>query len=407
MYYYNFTLIFALQSILNSMKKVFFIFFVLFTFNANAQLYLNEVIDSTKTKSINIDTLLTISPFSLDSAILRHLFIPEKIHKIVEDGIEGNIYYEYIFKNKKLIKSILKRGINNELDFLIKPQFDIVYEIIKDNINTDSNKIYKLVSTMKVQKGDADSIYFVQYYNHKIEFQIKDRSIKQKNILFNPSLLERVQLPINLKECIKQIDLILDSTSKENIKRMKESEFSAYSLFELGIWIEKYWGLRNDSTLSQYFNKMGIYNPDVMSGMIIDSYYHFLTGKKSQLKIRVKNYKDFIETQRKKEIAQYIVGDTVIYNFSVGYVSVKQEVDIKTKNCTVKGIIVSKIAKKNLLKIKLIQDCNNEGIFYFDIEANKKLKNKKLSEDDFYRNMVKIMKKGDKKWFYLGNWKLN
>ena len=144
-----------------------------------------------------------------------------------------------------------------------------------------------------------------------------------------------------------------------------------------------------------------------MSGMIIDSYYHFLTSKKSQLKIRVKNYKDFIETQRKKEIAQYIVGDTVTYNFSVGYVSVKQEVDIKTKNCTVKGIIVSKIAKKNLLKIKLIQDCNNEGIFYFDIEANKKLKNKKLSEDDFYRNMVKIMKKGDKKWFYLGNWKLN
>lgn len=389
------------------MKKLFLIFFVLFTFNANAQFYFYEVVDSTKTKSINIDTLLTISPYALDSTILKHLFIPEKNNKIVEDGYCGTIYYEYIFKNKKLINSNLKRGINNELDILIKPQFDIVYEIIKDNINTDSNKTYKLISAIRVQLGKVDLIFFQQYYNHIFEFQIKDRLIKQKNILFNPSLIKKFQLPINLKECVKQIDVIIDSTTKENIKSMNESDFGYYYSAELRIWIENNWGLWRDSTLSQYFRKMGIYHSDDMSGIILTSYYRFLIGEKIKLKKQVKHYQEYWETIRKEKFAKYKVRDTVLYNFKLGYISEKQETESKSNICTVKGVIVSKNEKKNLLKIKLIQDCNNEGIYYFDIEANKKLKNKKLSEDDFYRNTVKIMKIGDEKWFYLEFWELN
>jgi hypothetical protein len=306
------------------MKKLFLIFFVLFTLNANAQFYFFEVVDSTKSKSINFNSFLTISPFTLDSVILRHIFIPENVHKIVTDyGYEGNIYYSFIFKDKNLIKSILKRGINEKIDVLIKHQFHIVYEIVKDNINTDSNKTYELVFPINIQLGNIDSVFFKQCINHndsvnfknecshKIEFQIKKYPPTINLVFFNPSLLDKNQLPSNLKECIKQIDIIIDSSSKESIKNKNESDFGFYSA-GLRIWIENNWVLSGDSTLSQCFNKMGIFNSYDMSGIILDSYYRFLMGEKIKIKRQVKEHKDYWKNELKKEFSHYIIGDTVL-----------------------------------------------------------------------------------------------
>jgi hypothetical protein len=188
---------------------------------------------------------------------------------------------------------------------------------------------------------------------------------------------------------------------------MNESDFGYYYSAELRIWIENNWGLWRDSTLSQYFRKMGIYHSDDMSGIILTSYYRFLIGEKIKLKKQVKHYQEYWETIRKEKFAKYKVRDTVLYNFKLGYISEKQETESKSNICTVKGVIVSKNEKKNLLKIKLIQDCNNEGIYYLDLKILSKLNIKNLSEDEIRKKVVKIMKIGDEKWFYLEFWELN
>jgi hypothetical protein len=402
------------------MKKVFFIFFVLFTFNASAQFYLNEVIDSTKSKLINFDTLLTISPFTLDSVILKHVSISDSVHEIVAGyGCEGTIYYGFIFKNKKLIKTNLKRGIFNNLHNCIKPQFEIIYNIVKDNIYTDSNKTYELIFPINIELGNSDSVFFKQCINHndsvssknkcshKIEFLIKRDPPISNLCSFNSKLTEKYQLTKNLKECIKQIDIILDSTSKMSIKSKNESDFGYYSA-GLRIWVENNWVLSLDSTLSQYFTKKGIYNRYDMSMIILNSYYRFLIGEKIRIKRQVKEHKDYWKNELKKDFSQYIVGDTVSYNFILGYISEKQETEFKSNNCTVKGVIISKNEKKNLLKIKLTQDCNNEGVFFVDIKLLNKLKKKKISYEELRKNVVKIMKIGEENWFYLvGYWKHN
>ena len=68
------------------------------------------------------------------------------------------------------------------------------------------------------------------------------------------------------------------------------------------MWIRNNWGLWKGSRLSKFFNEKGIYHPDDMSGIILDSYYRYLTGQEITLSEQIKYYQDYWEKAKKQDL---------------------------------------------------------------------------------------------------------
>jgi hypothetical protein len=99
--------------------------------------------------------------------------------------------------------------------------------------------------------------------------------------------------PINLDEAILQLEKIHHDTTKQKILAMTEGQFIGNSHFGLGMWMRNNWGLWKGGELSKYFNSIGIFHPDDMSGIILTSYYRQLKGLDRELEKQVKYYQDY------------------------------------------------------------------------------------------------------------------
>lgn len=104
---------------------------------------------------------------------------------------------------------------------------------------------------------------------------------------------DTVYIPKNLEDCFTQIDKILPDSIRQSILTMTEDQFSARMHMGFGMWMRNNWGLWKGSRLSKYFNAKGIYHPDDMSGIILDSYYRNLTGKDINLDDQIKHYQNY------------------------------------------------------------------------------------------------------------------
>jgi len=98
-------------------------------------------------------------------------------------------------------------------------------------------------------------------------------------------------IPIDLDDCIKELDHILDNNEKESIMETAEKEFTIYSHWGLGTWLRNNWGLWGGSILKTYFLKLGVDHPDDMSSIILTSYYRYLHGQDVNIEEQVKQYK--------------------------------------------------------------------------------------------------------------------
>jgi hypothetical protein len=88
----------------------------------------------------------------------------------------------------------------------------------------------------------------------------------------------------NLNEAILEVDKLYRDSSKIEIKKMTEEEYTGKYHMTIGLWIRNNWNLWGGSKLSHYFNRKGIKHPDDMSGIILTSYYRYLTGKEIEEK---------------------------------------------------------------------------------------------------------------------------
>ena len=99
-------------------------------------------------------------------------------------------------------------------------------------------------------------------------------------------------IPATLEECFVKLDKILDSESIKKITSMKEDEiFNLH--FSLGMWIRNNWGLWEGSELSKWFNSLGIYHPDDMSGIILQSYWRYKHNQPVKLEEQIQIYKNY------------------------------------------------------------------------------------------------------------------
>lgn len=123
----------------------------------------------------------------------------------------------------------------------------------------------------------------------------KSKKEQEKEYLENSKKdsLEGVYIPVDLNDCFKQIDGFWTDTVKTQVKNTTEAEFNANAHFGIGLWMRNNWGLWRGSRLSKYFNDMGIFHPDDMSGIILTSYYRYLTGQEIKLEEQIAFYKDY------------------------------------------------------------------------------------------------------------------
>lgn len=115
-----------------------------------------------------------------------------------------------------------------------------------------------------------------------------------QNVEKHVDSLEMVYIPMDMPDCMRQLDFILTPENKEWILSVEENDFLARTHLALGMSIRNNWGLWAGSHLASYFNEQGIHHPDDMSGVILRCYYHYIRGEKV-------NYQRMLREERKKE----------------------------------------------------------------------------------------------------------
>ncbi len=155
-----------------------------------------------------------------------------------------------------------------------------------------SYQLEKGVLTEGARYGDDEIRWNVTFLDSSLKLKPID---KDYWILFEPQeepskdLVELPEQPQSLREAL-DILMILPEESIEEIRNTAEGEMFLYHM-GLGRWIRNSFGLWGGSNLAQHFNENGVYHPDDMSSIILDSFWRELNNKP----IRPQEKGDFYE----------------------------------------------------------------------------------------------------------------
>ncbi|MGB3547953.1 MAG: DUF6794 domain-containing protein [Saprospiraceae bacterium] len=164
----------------------------------------------------------------------------------------------------------------------------IPYDMIEVVLRTYQAKLIGA----QVQHDELLKPFQLRQHRHDLEDEIK----------FTTDSMRGFYIPENLTDCFNSLDEMYTDSLRMAIIELSEDEYSARNhLFGIGIWMRNNWQLWGGSRLSSYFNKVGIYHPDDMSGIIMHSYHRRLKGKAIRLDEQVKYYRDYWEKAKQKK----------------------------------------------------------------------------------------------------------
>jgi hypothetical protein len=244
------------------------------------------------------------------------------------------------------------------------------------------------------------------------KFFLKQKNAEEKDkIKFTTDTINGIYIPKDLEECFVQISSFWNDSTKIQVKNWEEKEFAGKVHLGFGMWIRNNWRLWGGSRLSKYFNDLGIYHPDDMSGIILDSYHRHLNNKEIKLEEQIKYYKDYWENSKKeelsrkqKEFSEYKIGDTLEFNYNKGFVSKEQEEKYDDDICIAKGIVTERNEKDFLIKVKIIESCDKKGIIYYDNDGYKIYDSKTKRWSKPLKRVIKKVKKNKEQWFEYKDW---
>jgi len=219
-------------------------------------------------------------------------------------------------------------------------------------------------------------------------------------------------VPIDLTDALNYLDCIWNDSLKTDFKKLPErvAVNDYYRNYRVGI--SERWGLVNGNTdIYNYFQNLGIFNPDDMSHIILTSFHRYLNGKDLEFEKTVKRY---IILRKRKEAEErklretlfsgFEVNDTVCFKYNLGFVSREQRSSFYNDSCDAKGVLLEKNLSNLQLKIRLLESCDSLGVIIAieDVYEKKDLK-VVLTEKGkkFY------MKENDVKWTYFDLWQKN
>lgn len=103
---------------------------------------------------------------------------------------------------------------------------------------------------------------------------------------------EPVYVPQNLEECFDELEKILTPQELEEFKNQLEEEVLNNYHPTTGMWIRNNWGLWAESSLTEYFNSIGILDASPMSNIILISFHRYLNNRDIGLEEQVRYWQE-------------------------------------------------------------------------------------------------------------------
>lgn len=253
----------------------------------------------------------------------------------------------------------------------------------------------------------------------------------QHQLHYNSEKIDGIYIPKDIDDAIS----VLDTLSNGKIKAFanecsSETDFSGRLHFGLGMWLRNNWGLWRGSRLSLFFDEMGVFHPDDMSGIILDSYYRYVKGQNLDIEGQIEHYKDYWKKYKRtyfqkqwykfkkrikaigknrnarKELRQsgLIKGHTVVFTHPYGFSS-QEEKDMYDKGIFAKGIVkrYKIVGPDAFFEVKLLEAQCPYGIIIYDgnIETDADFVRKpSFNPED---KSIFYMKPGERYWFFLND----
>ncbi len=149
-------------------------------------------------------------------------------------------------------------------------------------------EVIKFIESLRFEELAMPPVVDKWLFSQSFYFRNKDSAIAKAEKLTADSLerivykrnlaadsIAGIYIPTDLNDCNRQLDLILPPKTLKEIDEMKSASDMIEFHFGLGMWMRNNWGLWIGSRLSEYFTKMDICHPDSMSGVILESYWHY------------------------------------------------------------------------------------------------------------------------------------
>jgi hypothetical protein len=102
----------------------------------------------------------------------------------------------------------------------------------------------------------------------------------------------KVYVPTDLEDAFNELKKMLHPDLLKEMKEGSERDVVGYHM-SLGLWMRNNWGLWGGSRLSKYFNGIGIFHPDDMSGIILYSFWRHLNAQPIKLEEQVAYYQRY------------------------------------------------------------------------------------------------------------------
>lgn len=211
-------------------------------------------------------------------------------------------------RNMKEAIEYLDRECSDSLKMVIRESkpANLRNERITSWINNPHSKIYRYLRHQGVHSQQR-IIIITAYKEHLLGKPLDEKALyalqiereKRLKAANKKKLFGGVYIPKDLADAIAQIDKMWDDSTKQEIRQMTENEFAGRTHRGFGMWIRNNWGLWKGSRLSRYFNDMGIFHPDDISGIILTCYYRHLKDEDFKVDELVKHYQDYWKQQQK------------------------------------------------------------------------------------------------------------
>lgn len=212
------------------------------------------------------------------------------------------------------LKTLIKQTENDSLIYLCYPlrgEYKTIFEWIKKNNNSKIKKyLQKKGISDQTHQQAVIMIAFKQFlinntFDEKTIYKpyqtIEKKWAKEHRKRFITDSIRGVYIPYDLLDCFEILDSMWNDSIKSKFKSMSENDFVIQSHYKEGTWIRNNWQLWNGSRLVLYFNELGIYHPDDISGIILKSYHRHLTGNAIKLEEQIKYYYNYWRKQMKKK----------------------------------------------------------------------------------------------------------
>jgi hypothetical protein len=125
-------------------------------------------------------------------------------------------------------------------------------------------------------------------------------------------------IPYNLYDCFYTLDIIIDSSDRNNIPLYTEKEYTYKAHTDFGQWLYDHWQFKKTSRIKKYFQSIEIYSIDNMLEIILNSYYkYYRDSSKNKVKIvqDIENYWKDLALKNRTDFPSELIKPTLKYGY--------------------------------------------------------------------------------------------